>query len=58
MYSYDKNDVATLKSVDIRSVDKSSLVDLNSVHIDESKPVQERVLSFTTDSEPLLFSHR
>ena len=46
MYSYDKNDVATLKSVDIRSVDKSSLVDLNSVHIDESKPVQERVLSF------------
>lgn len=46
MYSYDKNDVTTLKSVDIRSVDKSSLVDLNSVHIDESKPVQERVLSF------------
>ena len=46
MYSYGKNDVATLKSVDIRSVDKSSLVDLNSVHIDESKPVQERVLSF------------
>lgn len=46
MYSYDKNDLNTLKSVDIRSVDKSSLVDLNSVHIDESKPVQERVLSF------------
>ena len=46
MYSYDKNDIATLKSVDIRIVDKSSLVDLNSVHIDESKPVQERVLSF------------
>lgn len=46
MYSYDKNDVDTLKSVDIRSVEKSSLVDLNSVHIDESKPVQERALSF------------
>ena len=46
MYSYDKNDLDSLKSVDIRSVDKSSLVDLNSVHIDESKPVQERVLSF------------
>lgn len=46
MYSYDKHDVDTLKSVDIRKVDKSSLVDLNSVHIDESKPVQERVLSF------------
>lgn len=46
MYSYDKNDVDTLKSVDIRSVEKSSLVDLNSVHIDESKPVQERVLYF------------
>ena len=46
MYSYDKNDLDSLKSVDIRSVDKSSLVDLNSVHIDETKPVQERVLSF------------
>ena len=46
MYSYDKNDVDTLKNVDIRNVDKSSLVDLNSVHIDESQPVPERILSF------------
>ena len=46
MNSNEKNEDATLKRVDIRSVDKSSLVDLNSVLIDESKPVQERVLSF------------
>lgn len=46
MYSYDQDTIDTLRSVDIRSVDKKSLVDLNSVLIDESKPVQERVLSF------------
>jgi len=46
MYSYDQDTIDTLRSVDIRSVDKKSLVDLNSVRIDESKPVQERVLSF------------
>ena len=46
MYSYDQDTIDTLRSVDIRSVDKQSLVDLNSVLIDESKPVQERVLSF------------
>lgn len=46
MYSYDQDTIDTLRSVDIRSVDKQSLVDLNSVRIDESKPVQERVLSF------------
>ncbi len=46
MYSHNKKDIDALKNVDIRSVDKSSLVDLNSVRIDESKPVQERILSF------------
>lgn len=46
MYSYDKNDVDAMKNVDIRSIDKSSLVDLNSVHIDDSQPVQERIMSF------------
>ncbi len=46
MNSYDKTDVDTLKNVDVRSVDKSSLVDLNSVHIDDSQPVQDRILSF------------
>ena len=46
MGSYDKESVNELKNVDIRNVDKSSLVDLDSVQIDESIPVQERVLSF------------
>ncbi len=46
MYSYDKTDVDTLKNIDVRSVDKSSLVDLNSVHIDDAQPVQDRILSF------------
>ena len=34
-----------MKAVDIRTVDKSQLVDLSTVHIDESLPVRERVLS-------------
>lgn len=46
MGSYGEQDMNELKSVDIRNVDKGSLVDLDSVQIDESKPVQERVLSF------------
>ena len=35
-----------MKAVDIRTVDKSQLVDLSTVHIDESLPVRERVLSY------------
>lgn len=35
-----------MKDVDIRTVDKNQLVDLNSVVIDESRPVQERMVSF------------
>ena len=35
-----------MKDVDIRTVDKNQLVDLNSVVIDESRPVQERMMSF------------
>lgn len=35
-----------MKDVDIRQVDKSQLVDLNTVHIDESLPVPMRVASF------------
>ena len=35
-----------MKAVDIRTVDKSQLVDLNSVVIDETKPVPERILSY------------
>lgn len=39
-------DVESLKGVDVRTVDKSKLVDLNTVHIDESQPVPLRVASF------------
>ncbi len=35
-----------MKDVDIRTVDKNQLVDLNSVVIDESRPVRERMASF------------
>lgn len=35
-----------MKDIDIRTVDKNQLIDLNSVVIDESKPVEERILSF------------
>ncbi len=46
MYSYDGNNIDAMKSVDIRNVDRSSLVDLNSVQIDDSQPVQDRIISF------------
>lgn len=36
----------TWEDIDIRNVDKSSLVDLNTVVIDESLPVSERISSF------------
>lgn len=44
----DKNnpDIDAMKAVDIRNVDKSLLVDLNTVKIDDTKPVAERVESF------------
>lgn len=35
-----------MQSVDIRTIDKSTLVDLNTVVIDESLPVSDRVASF------------
>ena len=40
------SDIQSMKSVDIKSVDKDTLADLNAVQIDTSKPVQERILSF------------
>ena len=40
------SDIQSMKSVDIKSVDKDTLVDLNAVQIDTSKPVQERIHSF------------
>lgn len=39
-------DLESLKTVDVRTVDKSKLVDLNTVRIDESQPVPMRVASF------------
>lgn len=35
-----------MKNVDIRTVDKSTLVDLNSVQIDDTRPIPERIYSF------------
>ena len=35
-----------MKNIDIRTVDKSTLVDLNSVQIDDTRPIPERIYSF------------
>lgn len=41
-----KESLEQMRTVDIRQMDKSSLVDLNDVKIDESLPVSERVADF------------
>ena len=46
MKHFSGNDITSMKDVDIRSVDKSNLVDLETIQIDSSKPVQERIQSF------------
>ena len=46
MEHFSGNDITSMKDVDIRSVDKSNLVDLDTIHIDSTKPVQERIQSF------------
>ena len=46
MEHFSGNDISSMKDVDIRSVDKSNLVDLDSIQIDSTKPVQERIQSF------------
>jgi len=46
MSNYPGKNISSMKNVDIRSVDKDSLVDLESVQIDSSQSVQERVQSF------------
>ena len=46
MNSYDRTDFEMLKSVDIKNVDKGSLIDLDVVQIDDTRPVSERILSF------------
>ena len=42
----DYDALEAMKNVDIRTVDKSTLVDLDSVHIDDTKPIPERICSF------------
>ena len=46
MSNFPRKSISAMKDVDIRSVDKDSLVDLDSVQIDSSQSVQERVRSF------------
>ena len=46
MNSYDRTDFEMLKSVDIKNVDKGSLINLDEVQIDDTRPVSERILSF------------
>lgn len=41
-----QSNIDEMKNIDIRSVDKSLLIDLNTVKIDNTKPVAERVESF------------
>lgn len=41
-----QSNIDEMKNIDIRSVDKSQLIDLNTVKIDNTKPVAERVESF------------
>ena len=50
------HDLSAMRSVNIQDVDRTSLVDLNSVTIDESLPVPERVASFLEQiKNPYLF---
>lgn len=46
MSNFPRKSISAMKEVDIRSVDKKTLVDLESVQIDSSQSVQERVQSF------------
>ena len=43
-----------MKAVDIRTVDKSQLVDLSTVHIDESLPVREGAQLSEASEESIL----
>lgn len=58
MNSYDRTDFEILKSVDIKNVDKGSLIDLNGVQIDDTRPgIRENSELFTADTESILFSY-
>ena len=39
-------DFEQMQAVDVRAIDKNSLVDLNCVKIDESMPVEQRMIDF------------
>lgn len=39
-------DLAALEAVDVRTVDREALVDINDVVIDAKRPKQERIASF------------
>lgn len=43
---FNKADMQMMKAVDIRTVERSELVDLNSMVIDEDKPIAERMEAF------------
>lgn len=43
---FNKADMQMMKDVDIRTVERSELVDLNSVVIDEDKPIAKRMEDF------------
>ena len=45
-YSMTLQTIEDMKQVDIRRVDKGKLVDLNSVHIDDTAPVAECIHDF------------
>ena len=58
MNSYDRTDFEMLKSVDIKNVDKGSLIDLDEVQIDDTRPgIRENSELFTAGSESLLLSY-
>lgn len=42
----DYQDLEAMQAVNIRTVDKDSLVDLNTVQIDDTQPIPERIHSF------------
>ena len=46
MKQFTSDEITSMKKVAIRNVDKDALVDLRSVQIYASKPVQERLQSF------------
>lgn len=41
-------DLESMKKVDLRSVDRNSLVDLQEISIDHSLPIEQRVKNFVT----------